>query len=243
MTDEQFFTGSRKTLFDYWQEEFRARKFLKGGTRTPMVEYVTREDIDLLRNATWLDIGAGAGFIQSKVDPRIYRMVIALDISWEGLKVHQCRYSQRICGSFFSPPFRKGAFEVISSFFCLSDYPNLLKIVDSLVSLAEGGKFILVDYAEGDEYWETRKINHAPELIGNINLRSEEYISQEVYKFETIDLESVEVKSFRTSTKDLSSGHLELPEIITRKFIHCIFVLEKSRKNSEFFSLSLHRDY
>lgn len=228
MSGDGYFTGDEKSLFEYWQDEQRARKFLDGGTRTDMVKYVLKKDRRFIEQSNWLDIGGGAGFIQSNVEIDLYRMAVVLDISLEGLRVHICKESQRINGSFKSPPFRRDAFDTISSFFCLSDYPELGEILTSFVRMANGGQFILVDYAKGDEYWENRKKAHNPSLIGNINLRSAEHISQYAYKYKNLQVQESEDKEIIVEAKELRTRLHTLPAIIKRVFVHAIIRMKQN---------------
>jgi len=228
VSGDGYFTGDEKSLFEYWQDEERAQKFLDGGTRTDMVKYVLKKDTHLLEQSNWLDIGGGAGFIQSNVGIDLYRMAVVLDISLEGLRIHICKESQRINGSFKSPPFRRDAFDTISSFFCLSDYPELGEILTSFVRMANGGHFILVDYGKGDEYWENRKKAQSPSLIGNINLRSAEYISQYAYKHKNLEAQESEDKEIIVEAKKLKNRLHSLPAIIKRVFFHAIIRMKQN---------------
>lgn len=214
MSNNEIFSGSLRSLFNYWQDYERAKKFLEGGTRTDMVHKVVREELDPHHSGYWLDVALGAGFVQS-VQKSSFTMRIGLDISWAMLEVNK-QEVQKILGSGLIPPFRKGSIEILSSFFCFSDYPNIETILENLFPIISPHGFLLyIDYAKGDEYWETRKQMHSPSLVGNINLRLPHEISALVSK----EVLRSEIVSFQVQASPLQSQVPNIQPTIQRKFI------------------------
>ena len=222
---ESIFTGSFFQLFHYWQDETRVKKFLQGGSREKMVDFVLQKTFSLFTNANWLDIGAGPGFIQRKNLNKRIRLCVVLDISLSALLIHSNQYSQKVAGSFLNLPFRKLGFNCLTSFFCLSDYPGIKSIIVTFQPLLEiKGKLLLVDYAKDDEYWETRTLNHGKNgLVGNINLRDEQLFRKIVEPESSFRLIYAETQKFQTNSRKLEMPSFRLPKLIKRCFFQVLY--------------------
>ncbi len=212
----EYFTSSKKTLFDYWQDKSRSLRFLDGGTREEAYSYFC---LNCHPKFPWLDIGSGTGYVIKKCLGNILgQLIIAVDISFEMLIRYQVPEVNKIIASGEFLPLRKKSIAFTSSFFCLSDYPRLSLFSNSIQRiLIDVGEVILFDYAVGDGYWELRKAHHDPQkLIGNINLRTAEDINKEFS-----DLSSLQEKYITStvSTKNLMRKFDFLPETLDRKFL------------------------
>ncbi|RMG22471.1 MAG: class I SAM-dependent methyltransferase, partial [Methanobacteriota archaeon] len=170
----EHFTGSPEKLFQYWQDENRARKFLSGGTREAAIEFC-RSFKTHFAEKVWMDIGTGTGYVVKKLlhDYRP-KAIIGIDISKAMLAMYQVEDALLAISSAFNLPFRDRSVDAISTFFCLSDYPSLTPFLHQVKrTLRNEGIFLFVDYAKGDGYWELRKKHHGENgIVGNINLRT-----------------------------------------------------------------------
>ncbi len=214
----EHFTGNPQRLFDYWQDEKRAKKFLTGGTRGSAIEFC-RAFKDHFHQKVWVDIGTGTGYVVKKlIEDYKPRQTIGIDISKAMLKNYQLKESLLTLGSGFNIPLRNQSVDAISTFFCFSDYPNLQPLFqEAKRTLTPKGKFLFVDYAKGDGYWERRRKHHGEKgIIGNINLRTIEEIQNEAGKqFETIHASYVQTE---VDTEYLNAP-FELPQKIKRRFV------------------------
>lgn len=216
----EHFTGNPKRLFNYWQDSNRAKKFLSGGTREAAINFC-RSFKDHFTDKVWADIGTGTGYVvKSLLKDFRPKAVIGIDISKAMLSMYQVDESLLSIGSGFNLPLRQTSVDVVSSFFCFSDYPSLRPVFkEGARVLNHHGKFLYVDYAKGDGYWELRKKHHGENgIVGNINLRTTEEILAEIDQFTPIFSGYVEA--------EVPSEHLkapfELPPTITRKFAVCL---------------------
>ena len=214
-----------KSLFNYWQDNERVKKFLDAGSRDAMVAYVVKKYFKQIKNANWLDIGAGPGFIQNLVNNGKYRLSVALDISISALLIHGNEDSQKVAGSFRFFPFRINSFSFISTFFCLSDYPITRENISQIHSLlCRNGHFLWVDYSAEDEYWELRKKNHKPDgLQGNINLRKASDLGSKISDYKLMKLLEEEEKTFVSSGSSFKRRLNQIPDKILRKFFILLF--------------------
>ena len=183
------FAGDLDKLHFHWMDEARARKFLKGGTRTPAVNHVLNHISESIKGSSWIDIATGAGFIQSQIDSSIHpSFFVGLDLSEAMLRVHESPYGERIMASLFKLPFRENCFSLVSNFFCLSDYPQIKDVMIEFARICQlGGQVLHVDYGEDDGYWVVRKSLHdqiidGRKIIGDINLRNQDDIRSSLPK-------------------------------------------------------------
>lgn len=219
---QNYFSGSFASLFAYWQNEERTRRFVQGGTRIQMIHDVVDEQGDRLTKGIWIDIGTGAGFIQQVIAEKFaFRgLAVGVDMSIAMLQKYLNREVQRVAGVFQALPFRKGSVDTTSSFFCLSDYPNLRSIFQNFADLLRPhGNILYIDYTRGDQYWEIRK--KSTKLIGNINLRTPEYIAQILTEIPTLQIDFTDANAYEVSAHELKQRLPELPDTLTRKFLYC----------------------
>jgi ubiquinone/menaquinone biosynthesis C-methylase UbiE len=218
--NEQYFSGDEKSLFNYWNSADRAKKFTKGATRTSMVNFVINKEAGTLAKKSWLDVGIGAGFVQ-KIYQGDFCNIIGLDISIAMLLLIDDERVFKIAGSFLKIPLRKNCINIASSFFCLSDYPELKRNLTLISSCIEPeGVLIYVDYSQGDDYWERRKNLHETEgIVGNINLRSTEEIKDNFENSKDLTCIHTETVEFNENSKDMILPIFELPKTLMRRFL------------------------
>ena len=235
MKEESYFTEDLNTLKKYWEDEQRAIKFIKGGTRLGAIAYLLqRLELDI-HQGSWLDSGTGAGFVQSQVDPDVSpSLFVGLDFSMVMLLTQKHPYGERVVGSAFQVPFRKNAFNVVTNIFSLSDYPRIESAFQDLGRVVDyTGSFTHLDYGVGDDYWEKRQSLHgAPNpdgsiIVGNINLRSLDQIKG--WTPDGFRLIFQNYLEFEVEASEMNTT-FELPERITRKFILSQFYKFKSTK-------------
>ena len=203
---DRYFAGSFKQLISHWNDLDRAKKFLEGGTRVQAVHTIIKEISPLIENSSWIDIATGAGFIQQQVpDTQTPSLFVGLDFSEAMLRTQSFPYGERVLGSLFNLPFRKHSFQLISNFFCLSDYPELKPAYDEMTRICNNnGKMIHVDYAKGDAYWEARKELHGQTIdgkmvIGNIHLRG----VSDIEVPDSMNLSEGKILEFQVESKQL----------------------------------------
>ncbi len=220
---DNYYSGSPETLFRYWQDGARAKKFLDGGTRTPVLDEVGTRYHTYYSDSMWLDVGTGAGFplhhLQRWAKPRV---TAGVDISHAMLQNHMIGDAGKVLGSAVKLPTRSASFTFVSSFFCFSDYPLLDPFFSEMTRVCvPNGHVLYVDYAKGDEYWETRRAMHGHNgIVGNINLRSPKDIVEAWSRF-SVDIIDCYVFEAIVEGKKLG-GSLVLPSQVRRKFMVCL---------------------
>lgn len=219
------FAGDLDKLHSHWMDETRARKFLKGGTRTPAVNHVLNHISESISGSSWIDIATGAGFIQSRVDSSVHpSFFVGLDLSEAMLRVHEHPYGERVMASLFRLPFRDGSFNLVSNFFCLSDYPEIEKIMAEFARICDvAGHVLHVDYGEGDGYWEVRKSLHnqvieGKKIIGDINLRTLDEIQLSLPK--SLEVDHSEIIEYSIDASNLKPVIQE--QSVTRRIIFTV---------------------
>ena len=132
-------------------------------------------------------------------------------------------YGLLVIGNTFKLPFRKESFAVVSNFFSLSDYPQPVEAFTEFSRiLMKTGNFYFVDYAQGDEYWETRKKYHGKTgrdnkvIVGDINLRNIELGKNLLPS--SLRAVFTEIISYNIESDPLNSS-FDLPEYIVRKIL------------------------
>lgn len=224
MKEDSYFTEDLNSLKKYWEDELRAVKFIKGGTRIGAVRYLLlRLEVDI-HQGSWLDSGTGAGFVQSQVDPNVSpSLFVGLDFSMVMLQAQENPYGERVVGSAFQVPFRKNSFSVVTNIFSLSDYPKIDLAFEDLGRVVDyTGSLTHLDYGVGDEYWEKRQSLHgAPNpdgsiIVGNINLRSLDQVKDWTPNgFRVIFQNYLE---YEVDASEMNPT-FKLPKKITRRFI------------------------
>ncbi|MDH5401395.1 MAG: class I SAM-dependent methyltransferase [Candidatus Heimdallarchaeota archaeon] len=220
-----FFAGDFTKLKNHWSDLSRAEKFLRGGTRAEVVNKVIEINLNLLMNSNWLDLGTGAGYIQSVINQKHGHLPnqLGLDWSFAMLSINEVSL-HKIQGTYENIPIRKASINLITFFFTLSDYPSLESILENAGNkLDQSGSLIIVDYSIGDEYWETRNKYHNQigndnnKIIGNINLRDIHYFQ----KILPTNLLTEQSKIIRYEVRSIEmQSNFELPEKITRCFFY-----------------------
>jgi ubiquinone/menaquinone biosynthesis C-methylase UbiE len=219
------FAGDLDKLQSHWMDEARAKKFLKGGTRTPAVKHILNYVFELIKESSWIDIATGAGFIQSQVDPSIQpTLFVGLDLSEAMLRVQEDPYGERVIASLFRLPFRNCSYNLVSNFFCLSDYPEIEEVMIEFARICDIGGYVLhADYGEGDGYWVLRKSLHnqiieGMKIIGNINLRTLEDIKSSLPA--SLELDHSSIIEYSIDASNLKP--VVQTETITRRIIFTI---------------------
>ena len=214
----EIFTGDFKSLFWYWQDQDRAVKFLKGGTREKAIDEARRFG-KFFCGKIWADMGTGTGYVVKRLKDYFKPIsIIGIDISQPMLRSYQVKEAQRVLATTSGLPLRNGSIGAVSIFFCLSDYPDLKPFFVEVARVLDWeGPFLFVDYAKGDQYWEARKAHHGEKgIVGNINLRTTEEVKDQLEpNFNIVHLEYV------CDIVDSKRLHppFQLPSKIERKFI------------------------
>ncbi len=214
----EIFTGDIKSLFMYWQDQDRAEKFLKGGTREKAIEEA-KGFKRLFSGKVWADMGTGTGYVVKRLKDHFNPIsIVGIDISRAMLQRYQVDGAHRVLATTSGLPLRDASIGAVSIFFCLSDYPDLRPFFAEVARvLVKDGPFLFVDYAKGDQYWETRKVHHGEKgIVGNINLRTTEEVKSRLEQnFNVVHLDYV---SDMVDSKRLHAP-FQLPLKIERKFI------------------------
>lgn len=177
---DDYFSGSFKDLFNYWQKPDRAKKFTKGGTREGAIRYLLdRAEVEI-HKGVWVDTAVGAGYIQSQLyDTVSPNLMIGIDFSRSMLE-YASSYVEPILGSAFNLPLRNEAANIATNIFCLSDYPDPSSAFQELARIVrKRGVIMFMDYSDQDGYWTIRQKYHDKDgVIGNIHLRNPKSIEE-----------------------------------------------------------------
>ncbi|MHA2503714.1 MAG: class I SAM-dependent methyltransferase [Candidatus Kariarchaeaceae archaeon] len=212
-----YFTGGKESLFDYWQDPERAKKFKSGGSRVSAVRYLLNKAEVEIHQGTWIDTAIGAGFVQSQLFQTVEpSLLVGVDFSRPMLELVDSEV-ERVLGSTFSLPFRKESSTIVTNIFCLSDYPDPSTAFEEYARVVKtGGLVMFLDYSSEDEYWTLRQQAHSEEVVGNINLRNPDTIKQFLPKMLRVVLNII--LEAETSTDSFDS-RIELPGTLKRAFL------------------------
>ena len=146
---ETTFTGNNVSLRTHWEDSDRAKRFLRGGSRTNAVRIVIDRIKKYTKDNIWIDLATGAGFVQSQLELDCYpTLFVGIDLSVTMLRA-QNPFGERIQASMFNIPVRRKSSDISSIFFSLSDYPDLNRGLKSICnSISSSGVISFVDYAK-----------------------------------------------------------------------------------------------
>lgn len=152
-----FYTGSKASLKEFWEEKGRNGSFEIGyQIRLEGITKIVDRIAEFIDRKLVLDIGCGPGIVASLF--RGNTEVVGLDFSISMLRSATNRIPRLIRGNAFSLPFRNEAFEAATCLFVTSDYSTKMGVFSEAYRiLEENGVFLFADYSPNDEHWTLKR--------------------------------------------------------------------------------------